>query len=64
MRGDGVNGKRREREEQIWTGNLRMLHREDDNEEEDGEVEYDNEENYDDKVGEQENEGFHIGPQT
>ena len=35
MRGDEVNGKRREGGEQIWTGNLRMLH-EDEEEEETG----------------------------
>ena len=33
MRGDEVNGKRREREEQIWTGNLGLLHREEDDNE-------------------------------
>ena len=34
MRGDEVNGKRREGGEQIWTGNLRMLHEDEEEEEE------------------------------
>ena len=38
MRGDEVNGKRREGGEQIWTGNLRMLHEEEDEDEEEEET--------------------------
>ena len=29
MRGDEVNGRRRERWEQIWNGNLKILHNDD-----------------------------------
>ena len=41
MRGDEVNGRGRERGEQIWTGNLRMLH-------DDGDDDHDEERDVDD----------------
>ena len=68
MRGDEVNGRRREQGEQIWTGNLRMLHEhddDDDDEERDGDDDDDDEEedHDDDEDGDDEEEGDEVGQQ-